>query len=76
MAKYLIVEGERWDVTRTDGDQRIGGYHRMGCESLALAEEMVEIDVTRNQLGPSEMSIRRKGSKAIEVKTVMELSVA
>lgn len=75
MAKYRIVQGEQWLITRTDGDQRVGGYHSMGVDSLECAEEMVELDVTRNNLGSSEVFIKRGDSKSIEIKTISGLSL-
>lgn len=75
MAKYRIVQGEQWIITRVDGNQRVGGYHSMGVDSLECAEEMVELDITRNQLGSSEVCIKRRYSRSIEIKTISGLSL-
>lgn len=75
MAKYLIAEQEMFGkvhfrVVRTDGDQRVGGYHQLDMDDLDIAESIVARDVRLNKLGPSEISIRRLKSKACEVRAV------
>lgn len=74
MAKYLIAEQEmffnkkiQFRLMRTDGDQRVCGANMIDFETLEDAQQAVEGEVRRRKLGPSEIAIRRLGSKALEL---------
>ena len=75
MAKFKIIQQEscgqeHWRALRDDGNRRIGGYYHVDMPTLEDAEAFVESIVRRENLGPSEVSVRKMSTTACDIRTV------
>lgn len=75
MAKFRIIQqecfgAEHWRTMREDGNRLVGGYHSVDLPSLEDAESFIERVVARENLGPSEVSVKRLSSSGCDIRTV------